>query len=82
MPASRRPLQPCRQAKRGTAADRCRGALKEQLPTGGRLISPARSEHVQSLRQISRTGARHWEEEDLGACRFVPLIGRERLPEW
>ncbi|MBC2667318.1 protein-L-isoaspartate(D-aspartate) O-methyltransferase [Novosphingobium flavum] len=62
-------------------AEKVPAALPEQLAIGGHLIIPVGSEEVQSLLRISRTGADHWEEHDLGAVRFVPLIGKEGLAE-
>lgn len=51
-------------------------ALKEQLEIGGRLIIPVGAEQrSQRLTRITRVGATRFEEEDLGAVTFVPLIG-------
>ncbi len=50
--------------------------LLEQLAVGGRLVIPAGSENVQKLWRITRTGDDHYEREDLGDVRFVPLIGK------
>jgi len=51
-------------------------ALKEQLEIGGRLIIPiGRQERSQRLVRITRLAAGRYEEEDLGAVFFVPLIG-------
>ncbi len=52
-------------------------SLREQLAVGGRLVIPVGSERVQKLLRVRRTGEAAWEEEDLGAVRFVPLIGAE-----
>jgi protein-L-isoaspartate(D-aspartate) O-methyltransferase len=52
-------------------------SLKRQLKTGGRLILPVSSGRQQSLRKIVRTGKNTFDESDLGAVRFVPLIGEE-----
>ena len=57
-------------------------ALEEQLAIGGRLVMPV-SEEVwkQSLRKITRTSATAYQEEDLGAVQFVPLIGDQGWSE-
>jgi protein-L-isoaspartate(D-aspartate) O-methyltransferase len=56
-------------------------ALKEQLDIGGRLVMPvgARDEE-QRLVKVTRVDATRFEEEDLGAVRFVPLIGQHGWP--
>jgi protein-L-isoaspartate(D-aspartate) O-methyltransferase len=57
-------------------------ALREQLAEGGRLVIPVgKAESLQSLLKITRTGPRTWDEEDLGAVRFVPLIGAQGWTE-
>jgi protein-L-isoaspartate(D-aspartate) O-methyltransferase len=50
--------------------------LLRQLAPGGRLVMPVGT-HVQSQRllKITRTGEHTFEREDLGAVRFVPLVG-------
>ena len=51
-------------------------ALLEQLAPGGRLVMPVgRSRDSQSLVVVRRTGDRRFEQTELGAVRFVPLIG-------
>lgn len=55
--------------------------LKRQLKVGGRLVIPLGGEDVQSLCRITRTDAECWTTDDLGAVRFVPLIGRHGLAE-
>lgn len=52
-------------------------ALKEQLEIGGRLVMPVGEHGHQKLCKITRTGANRFEEEDLGAVAFVPLIGEQ-----
>jgi len=49
--------------------------LLEQLATGGRMVIPVGSRHLQELCMITRRpdGNR---VENLGACRFVSLIGK------
>ena len=49
--------------------------LRQQLAVGGRLVVPVGGESLQSLRCVTRTGDDEWSEHDLGAVRFVPLIG-------
>lgn len=50
-------------------------ALKEQLGVGGRLVIPVGPLGDQRLLKLRRTEAGRFEEEDLGAVSFVPLIG-------
>ena len=51
-------------------------ALVEQLAIGGRLVMPVGEPHsVQSLVRVFRVSEEEYEQEDLGAVRFVPLIG-------
>lgn len=53
-------------------------ALKEQLVEGGRLVVPVGREGLdQRLIRIVRTGPDTYEQDDLGAVRFVPLIGAD-----
>lgn len=53
-------------------------ALREQLAVGGRLIMPVGgSERRQNLIMVTRKSAERYEQADLGAVAFVPLIGRE-----
>jgi protein-L-isoaspartate(D-aspartate) O-methyltransferase len=50
--------------------------LKDQLDIGGRLVMPVgETQREQRLVKVTRTGAKHFEEEDLGGVMFVPLIG-------
>lgn len=50
--------------------------LKEQLDIGGRLVMPVgETQDEQRLVKVTRINATHFDEEDLGAVRFVPLIG-------
>ncbi|PWL32703.1 protein-L-isoaspartate(D-aspartate) O-methyltransferase [Marivita sp. XM-24bin2] len=57
-------------------------ALKDQLKEGGRLVIPVgETELGQSLRRITRTGPESWEEENIAAVRFVPLIGAQGWTE-
>ena len=57
-------------------------ALKEQLAVGGRLVIPVgEEERLQTLLKITRTAKPTFEEEDLGAVMFVPLIGEQGWAE-
>ncbi|MCA1660642.1 MAG: protein-L-isoaspartate(D-aspartate) O-methyltransferase [Novosphingobium sp.] len=56
-------------------------ALKRQLKVGGHLVIPVGGEDVQKLCRITRTGEDRWDSSDLGAVRFVPLIGTHGLSE-
>jgi protein-L-isoaspartate(D-aspartate) O-methyltransferase len=52
-------------------------SLKSQLdPDGGVLVIPVGERGYQELRRVVRKGNR-FTEEDLGGCRFVPLVGEE-----
>jgi protein-L-isoaspartate(D-aspartate) O-methyltransferase len=48
--------------------------LLDQLADGGRLVIPIGPADEQRLIRMTRRG-RDWRREDLGAVRFVPLIG-------
>ena len=51
--------------------------LLQQLAIGGRLVMPVGElPREQRLVQVVRTGAHTFERNDLGAVRFVPLVGR------
>ena len=53
-------------------------ALLAQLVVGGRLVIPiGETPRAQSLVRVTRTSATGYEREDLGAVRFVPLIGAQ-----
>lgn len=50
--------------------------LKHQLAIGGRLVMPVgEPQGVQSLMKVVRTNAKDFTRENLGAVRFVPLLG-------
>jgi protein-L-isoaspartate(D-aspartate) O-methyltransferase len=50
--------------------------LLQQLEVGGRLVMPVgEPQEVQKLLKITRTSEDEYEQEELGAVRFVPLIG-------
>ena len=50
-------------------------ALKNQLTVGGRLVIPVGPMEDQRLVRLTRTGEGTFEQDDLGAVRFVKLIG-------
>jgi len=50
-------------------------ALKNQLTIGGRLVIPVGPMEDQRLVRLTRTGEGTFEQDDLGAVRFVKLIG-------
>lgn len=61
----------------GAAAPRPPVSLIRALANGGRLVVPVTvGEEGERLLRVRRDGA-HCEMEDLGPCRFVPLVGRE-----
>ncbi len=50
------------------------GPLKAQLTDGGRLLVPVGGRYFQNLMLVERKGSK-FNQEDLGGCVFVPLIG-------
>lgn len=53
-------------------------SLKDQLAVGGRLVMPiGPKESTQELIRITRTSPTEFDQEPLGAVRFVPLIGQQ-----
>ena len=57
-------------------------SLKHQLAIGGALVIPVQhDERHQTLTRIRRTADDTWDEEELGAVNFVPLIGAEGWTE-
>jgi protein-L-isoaspartate(D-aspartate) O-methyltransferase len=57
-------------------------ALKDQLEMGGRLVIPVGdNQREQRLVKVTRTSATGFEEEYLGAVRFVSLIGEHGWAE-
>jgi protein-L-isoaspartate(D-aspartate) O-methyltransferase len=57
-------------------------ALKRQLAVGGTLVMPVGAPGaVQSLVKVTRSGEDRFTSLDLGAVRFVPLIGEEAWNE-
>jgi len=55
-------------------------ALLEQLAIGGRLVVPHGDVDHQHLARITRRDADHFDHDDLGEVRFVPLVGAEGWP--
>src|SRR6056297_988488 len=50
--------------------------LLDQLALGGRLVIPVGKDRtLQKLIRVTKTGDDNYEQEDLGAVRFVPLVG-------
>lgn len=54
--------------------------LLQQLAPGGRLVIPMHrsgdeDERLIRFWRVDEDGTTHWPHEDLGPCRFVPLIG-------
>jgi protein-L-isoaspartate(D-aspartate) O-methyltransferase len=49
--------------------------LCRQLAIGGRLVIPVGEADQQRLVRVVRTGEERYEDQDLGAVQFVPLIG-------
>ena len=56
--------------------------LLMQLEVGGRLVMPVgEPQEVQKLVKVMRTGEDEFEQEEIGAVRFVPLIGAHAWTE-
>lgn len=55
--------------------------LLEQLAPGGRLVIPVGPRDAQRLMCITRHGDGSVTQEDLGGCRFVPLVGPFGYPD-
>lgn len=66
----------------GAAAPRLPVALARQLQEGGRLVVPiGNGSESEELTRLSSVGGR-WVTENLGPCRFVPLIGADAYEGW
>jgi len=52
-------------------------ALLDQLAVGGRLVMPVGDGRDQQLVRVTRADETDYRREDLGAVRFVPLIGAQ-----
>ncbi len=75
------PLAPYDAIAVGAAAPRVPATLADQLAPGGRLVVPvAVSSEGEQLIRVRRSGELLTSEE-LGPCRFVPLVGAEGYPE-
>jgi protein-L-isoaspartate(D-aspartate) O-methyltransferase len=61
------------------AAPEVPSPLLEQLASGGRLVIPLGQRKMQMLTLIRKTKT-SFERTDLGACTFVPLLGRYGWP--
>jgi len=57
------------------AAPKVPDELIDQLVIGGRMIIPVGSRYVQELYRVTRSEKKN-RVDDLGSCRFVPLIGK------
>ncbi len=57
------------------AAPKVPPELLEQLQVGGRMVIPIGSRYLQELYKITK-GEKKNTVQNLGGCRFVPLIGR------
>lgn len=55
-------------------------ALLDQLAVGGRLVVPMGQQDDQQLVRITRISEQQFEQENLGAVRFVPLLGEQGWP--
>lgn len=55
-------------------------SLLEQLAIGGRMVVPHGDAATQRLVRITRSSEDEYLEENLGAVRFVPLLGEEGWP--
>jgi protein-L-isoaspartate(D-aspartate) O-methyltransferase len=56
--------------------------LLQQLGVGGRLVMPVGEPGaVQKLLKVTRTSEEEYEQEEMGAVRFVPLIGAHAWTE-
>jgi protein-L-isoaspartate(D-aspartate) O-methyltransferase len=62
------------------AAPKVPPVLLSQLKTGGRMVVPVGSRHIQELCQVTK-GAKKTTIRNLGGCRFVALIGRDAWEE-
>lgn len=56
-------------------------ALKEQLAIGGHLLIPVGDPGSQKLCKVTRVSEARFEEENLGAVMFVPLVGEHGWKE-
>ncbi len=54
-------------------------SLMAQLAPGGRMVIPVGGRDLQELVLVEKR-CKGWRRRNLGACRFVPLIGQEAWP--
>jgi protein-L-isoaspartate(D-aspartate) O-methyltransferase len=54
-------------------------SLVKQLGEGGRLVAPTGDANEQKLVVLTKNGS-HVSRRELGACKFVPLIGKYGWP--
>ncbi len=62
------------------AAPRIPAELVEQLAMGGKMVIPVGSRYLQEIYKVTRLADRN-EVQQLGACRFVSLIGKSAWEE-
>lgn len=62
------------------AAPEVPAALLEQLAEGGRLVIPVGGRQLQTLLALTKEHGK-LQKEELCACSFLPLIGREGWPD-
>jgi protein-L-isoaspartate(D-aspartate) O-methyltransferase len=62
------------------AAPKVPPVLLAQLKTGGRMVVPVGSRHIQELCKVTK-GSKKTTISNLGGCRFVALIGRDAWEE-
>ncbi len=62
------------------AAPKLMRVLMDQMADGARLVVPVGSLEGQDLMKVTRSG-RSYSVETIGACRFVPLIGKDAWAE-
>ena len=62
------------------AAPKLGRSLMGQLADGGRLVLPVGSLESQQLMKVTRSG-KSYAVDTIGACRFVPLIGKDAWSE-
>jgi protein-L-isoaspartate(D-aspartate) O-methyltransferase len=55
--------------------------LLDQLAATGRLVAPIGDRYNQQLMRLTKLPDGSYQEEDLGSCRFVPLVGSQAWKE-